>query len=90
MRSIYSIWQKNNLAIDAQKQLNYQKQEYERLKLELSYVKTQEFIEKEAREKLFMGKPKESIVLGTEDKEAASNNKMVNKPNWKKWLELFF
>lgn len=92
VRSIHSIWQKNSLATDAQRELNYQKQESERLKSELSYVQTQEFIEKEARDKLFMGKSKESIVLGAQDQDAQnlSNNKKHNKPNWKKWLGLFF
>lgn len=92
VRSIYSIWQKNSLATDAERELNYQKQEYERLKSELSYVRTQEFIEREAREKLFMGKSKESIVLGAQNQgpENLSNNRGDNKPNWKKWWELFF
>ena len=53
VRSIYSIWQKDKLALDAQNKLNYQKEENERLKSALSYVETQEFIEKEARDKLF-------------------------------------
>lgn len=92
VRSIYSIWQKDKLVTDAEKQLSYQKEQNERLKSELSYVQTQEFIEKEARDKLFMGKPKESIVLGSEDQrsEKLSNNMGDSKPNWKKWVELFF
>lgn len=92
VRSIYSTWQKDKITLDAERQLGYQKQENERLKSELSYVQTQEFIERQARDKLFMGKPKESIVLDLDDKEVKnlSNNKEDNKPNWKKWVELFF
>ena len=92
VRSIYSIWQKDKLADDAEKQLAYQKGENTRLKSDLSYVQTQEFIEKEARDKLFMTKPNESIVLGSEDiqKNNKFSNTQKNKPNWEKWLELFF
>ena len=92
VRSIYSIWQKEKLATDAEKQLNYQKEENERLKSELSYVQTQEFIEKQARDKLFMTRPNESVVLSSEDQgpENLANNKGENKPNWRKWVELFF
>ena len=90
--SIYSIWQKDKLVTDAQKQLIYQKEENERLKSALSYVQTQEFIEKEAREKLFMTKPNESIVLGSEDTQKNENSLTTeqDKPKWKKWWELFF
>ena len=92
VHSIYSIWQKDKLADDAEKQLIYQKEENERLKSALSYVQTQEFIEKEARDKLFMTKPNESIVLGSEDikKNENSQDPKQDKPNWKKWVELFF
>ena len=91
VRSIYSIWQKDKLAEDAEKQLSYQKEENARLKSALSYVQTQEFIEKEARDKLFMTKLNESIVLGSEDSNRNENTtKKENKPNWKKWVELFF
>lgn len=91
VRSIYSIWQKDKLALDAEKQLSYQKEENERLKSALSYVQTQEFIEKEARDKLFMTKPNESIVLGSQEiQNDKSPTTKQNKPNWKKWVELFF
>ena len=94
VRSIYSIWQKKDLAIDAQRELSFHKEENVRLKSELSYVQTQEFIEREARDKLFMGKPKESIVIGSQDEASEgknlSNDKKEDKPNWKKWIELFF
>ena len=92
VRSIYSIWQKDKLADDAEKQLAYQKGENTRLKSALSYVQTQEFIEKEARDKLFMIKPNESIVLDSEDiqKKDKSSDVKQNKPNWEKWVELFF
>lgn len=93
VRSIYSIWQKKDLAVDAQRELNLHKEENERLKSELSYAQTQEFIEREVRDKLFMAKPKERIVIvPKEDKESRnlSNEKEEDKPNWKKWFELFF
>ena len=91
-RSIYSVWQKDRVALDAQKQLNYQKEENEKLKSELSYIETQEFIERQARDKLFMTKPNESIVLDSKDHEGKnlSFDKRDNRENWRKWMELFF
>lgn len=92
VRSIYSIWQKDKLAEDAERELSYQKEENARLKSALSYVQTQEFIEKEARNKLFMTKPNESIVLDSQDVQKIDNSSDVkqNQPNWRKWVELFF
>ena len=61
--SIYNIWQKKDFVADAQKELDSQKQEHQRLKSALSYSQTQEFIEKTARDNLFMVKKGEQKVL---------------------------
>jgi len=88
---MYDIWQKKDFVTQAQKELDFQKQENQRLKSALSYSQTQEFIEKEARNKLFMTKEGEKKVLIPKDSEDSQDTqKEDNSPNWKKWWNLFF
>ena len=63
---------------------------------ELERVRTPEYIEKEAREKLLMTKPGETIVLLPPDDEGvvlgleeATVSGEEDVPNWKKWARLF-
>lgn len=89
---MYDIWQKKDFVTSAEKELNFQKQENQRLKSALSYSQTQEFIEKEARDKLFMVKKSEQKVLIPKESEDSSKNPPAggNDPNWRKWWNLFF
>ncbi len=89
-RWIYDIWQKKDFVTQAEKELSFQKQENQRLKSALSYSKTQEFIEKEARNKLFMVKEGEQRVLIPKESEKADQVEKYNSPNWRKWWDLFF
>ncbi len=88
--SIYDIWQKKDFVTQAEKILSFQKQQSQRLKSALSYSKTQEFIEKEARDKLFMVKKGEQRVLLSKDSEETVQKNQDNLPNWKQWWNLFF
>jgi len=54
---------KKDVVSQAQSQLDFQKQENQRLKSALAYSKTPEFIEKQARDKLFMTKQGEQKIL---------------------------
>jgi cell division protein FtsB len=92
VHSIYDIWQKKDVISQAQEELNLQKQENKRLKSALSYSQTQEFIEKEARDKLFMAKIGEQKVLLEDESSVSGQAQRVgdNDPNWKKWWNLFF
>lgn len=91
VRSMYDIWQKKDFVTEAQKDLSFQKQENQRLKSALSYSQTQEFIEKEARDKLFMVKKGEQKVLIPKESENSSDlEKKDNRPNWQQWWSLFF
>jgi cell division protein FtsB len=74
---------------------NQQKQlleENKQLKKLFSQVQTEEFVEKEARDKLNMGKPGETVViisdslLATKSASAAASEV----PIWEKWKRLFF
>ncbi len=89
-RSIYDIWQKKDFVTQAEKELSLQKEKNNKLKSELSYVQTTEFIEKEARDKLFMVKKGEQKVLIPKEFENASGIKKDSDPNWRQWWNLFF
>ncbi len=91
VRSTYDIWQKKDFITQAQKELSFQQQENQKLKSALSYSQTPEFIEKEARNKLFMVKNGEQKVLIPQESEGSQDAlKENNDPNWKKWWNLFF
>jgi cell division protein FtsB len=90
--SIWDIWQGRDVVFQAQKSLSLEKQKNQELKSKLSYVQTPEFIEKEARDKLFMSKEGErKVLIPKEEKEQKElKSESENEPNWKKWLALFF
>lgn len=90
LRSIYDVWQKKGFVTRAEKELSFQKQENQRLKSALSYSQTQEFIERQARDKLFMVKKGEQRVLIPKESEDLTQDKRENSPNWKQWWNLFF
>ena len=64
------------------------------LKERLEYVQSDEFVEKEARDKLNMAKEDEIIVVLPEDFKVpdfqASKDSTEDLPNWQQWLKLFF
>lgn len=89
VRSLSDVWQKKDYITQAQKELDFQKQENQRLKAALSYSQTQEFIEKQARDKLFMVKQGEQKVLIPQE-DHQQEVRGDNIPNWQKWWNLFF
>lgn len=86
--SIYDLWTKRDVVTQAKKKLEQEKTENQKLKSELSHVKTKEFIEEEARNKLFLVKPDEKVVIIPVASKSAEK-KEAPKTNWQKWLELF-
>lgn len=94
IRSIYNLWQKNDLVVRAEQDLEREKKENNELKKKLANVKQPEFIEEEARNKLFLAKPGEGIVVLPTDVLSTTSSKTKEKadtrPNWQKWWETFF
>ncbi len=89
-RSTYDLWHKQDLVVSVQEDLDKEKKERQKLEAQLSYVKSNEFIEREARNKLFMVKPGESGVIVPSDLiEKKTQKKVSEPPNWQKWLNLF-
>ena len=89
--SIYDLWHKQDLLTSAQKQLQAEKLKNQKLKAELSFVKSPQFTEEQARNKLFLVKPGEQEVLISQNlKQVSSGQKsQENIPNWKKWIDIF-
>ena len=90
LRSIYDLWHKQDLVTFAGKQLDFEKQKNQKLKADLEYAKTHQFIEQQAYNKLFLVKPGEQQVLISQNRALDKSIKNDNTPNWQKWINLFF
>lgn len=94
VHSIYGLWQKKTVIMKAEQELTQQTKENLELKTKLVAVKKPQFVEEEARNKLFLAKPGEGVVLipskALEATSAARVTSSDARPNWKKWWELFF
>jgi cell division protein FtsB len=89
--SIYTLWHKNDLLIVAQSELFRQRKENLKLKTQLSDAKRLDFIESEARNKLFMAKTGESVVILPQPSPTPAKQIQVTvQPNWQQWVNLFF
>lgn len=90
VRSIYDLWRKQDVVVSAKTDLEKAKKENERLKRQLVFVQGREFIENEARNKLFMVKPGESgVIIPTDLIQKKEEKKKPEAPNWQKWINLF-
>jgi cell division protein FtsB len=94
VQSIVSLSQKNSVVEKARQELKTQEEQNKKLKQQLSQVKDPVFVEKEARNKLFLVKPGEQVVIipsptVTPTMTNLSENK-VHKPHWQEWYDYFF
>jgi cell division protein FtsB len=96
-RQIVSSWRAGERIERAQRKVEEARQENRELKEELRYVQSDEFLEREARDKLHMVKEGEMIVVVPkevveEELDRARREKEVPEeiPNWKLWKEAFF
>ena len=91
LHSIYDLWHKQDLVVSAQKQLVQEEQKSKNLQAQYKYSQTQQFIEEQAHDKLFLEKPGEQEVLFSQAPEGLdASKKSANIPNWQQWLNLFF
>lgn len=94
VRSIYNLWQKKDLITVAKTQLAQQQNENEKLQDQLKQVKRNDFIEEEARDKLFMVKNGEQVVMlpHTQEEQTGQGTAVQEQPKlpvWQQWLALF-
>ena len=89
-RSAYNLWQKQDLVVKAKNDLEREKELNQELKARLSYVKSDEFLETEARNKLFMVKEGETGVIVPKNLiEKKEVKKEIILPPWQQWVNLF-
>ncbi len=96
-RSIWLFWQKRDVLKQAEIQVNQEMKKNQELTQQLSQVRTQEFIEQQARDKLNLSKPQETVVVVPPElvSHLATYSGLISgqkeeEPNWKKWVKLFF
>jgi cell division protein FtsB len=95
LHSIYSLWQKSDLLDRAKRTLSTEKKKNIELKNQLKFVTQPQFIEEEARNKLFLVKPGEGIVVVAPTDYLQASDSTTVKPidtrsNWRQWWETFF
>lgn len=92
--SIYATWEKQDLIVKAQQELEEAKFENQELRRELARVSKPEFVESEARDKLLLAKPGEGIIVipstQLEASPSAAPPPPDTRPNYQKWWEVFF
>ena len=91
--SIYTLWHKQDVLVNAQRQLQQEKKENSQLHKQLAQVQTPQFLDEEARNKLLLAKPGESDVLIDQNLLKATPSaapKALNLPYWQQWIQLFF
>lgn len=93
LRSIYDLWHKKDLVLRAQNHLHQVQQENKQLKEQLIFVQTPQFVEEEARNKLFLVKQGEKNVIIAKDLIATGSGEAVKSissiPIWAQWLQAF-
>ena len=93
IHSIYSLWQKNSLLVRAKQDLDKEQNENKALKKKLTIVQKPQFVEEEARNKLFLAKPGEGVIMMPSNVSRASTSgkkQQDTRPNWQKWWDIFF
>ena len=76
---------------ESEAQLENLRKDNEKLKEELKYKKSNEFAEKEIRDKLGLAREGEAVVIlpKEEDQQVTIDRQQLTKPNWRKWRDLF-
>ncbi len=88
---IWKLWQSRGIVRDAKMRLEKAKLDNKKLTERLSEVQSDEFVEREARDKLGYGKPGETILILPNQNSAQYTEKgtQENKSNWRRWCDLY-
>jgi cell division protein FtsB len=90
VRSITNLWQKGEIIDDYVKRLSQVIRRNEDLKKGLARAQSPEYIERQAREKLNLGKEGENVVILPPITPSPTPPLEENLSNWQRWLRLFF
>lgn len=89
--SIVNSTKEESIKEKLEKELTQQQKQGQFLKEKLFYVKTDEFVEEEAKEKLGMLKSGEILVIAPTAGAAEEDEIFIDpRSNWRKWWDLFF
>lgn len=89
--SVVSLWSKKDVLTQTQQKLVKEQQEQAALQKQWQQVNNPSFVEEQARDRLFLGKPGETLVLmPTASPSASPEQNNGVKPVWQQWLSLFF
>lgn len=90
-QNVVRLWRAGERVTEAEKTLAEARAENDKLQDRLTEVRSDEFVEKEAREKLGFGREGEVILILPD--QASDNNESGgeegDKPNWQKWWNLY-
>ena len=93
-RDIFRLWGSLKEVYLVEEKAQELEKERQLLLKKKDYFQSKEFIEEEARNKLNMARPNETIVILPENIKEALGQKQIQEqkeePNWKKWWGLFF
>lgn len=96
-RSLWSRYRRVGRLEELQTEVTELEEEDQQLKQQKVAVESEEFLEREARDKLQMVKPGEKIVILPENVlgevgggEVGLEETVDLEPNWKRWYKLFF
>lgn len=90
--SIYTLWHKQDVLTQAEKQLQKEQDQQKNLKKQLYVVEQPSFLEEEARNKLFMTKKGEGEVMIAQNvlsPAPVSTPQKDTRPYWQQWLAVF-
>lgn len=87
--NIWRVYRSGRRLEQARKQLDEAQRQQEELRKNLVYVQSPEFIEKEAREKLGMGRPGEVVLILPKFANKPSEISTPVLSSWQKWWRLY-
>ncbi|HSD98968.1 MAG TPA: septum formation initiator family protein [Patescibacteria group bacterium] len=90
--SIASLWSKKDILTQTRLELAKKQEEHARLEKDWQHVNSPSFVEEQARDKLFLAEPGESVVLMPKASASAAQlvQTTLNEPVWEQWVHLFF
>lgn len=91
VRSYINLTQKGDVVIETKKKLQEAKDKQDQLKRELAMVESPEYIEKQAREKLNLGKEDEIVLILPSVSPFITPTPIPQPdfPTWRKWVNVF-
>lgn len=91
-QNVWRLFRAGDRVNEASRELAQVQAEHDRLEARLNEVRSPEFVEREAREKLGLGREGE-VMLILPDQNAGASGQMAGvrgeEPNWKKWWDLY-